>query len=328
MQMGQIIRKYRKTRRMTQEEMARRLGVTAPAVNKWENDKALPDVSMLAPIARLLQVSLDELLGYQKDLTKEEIVGYVQELERELKTLPYEEAFARAGKIMETYPDCLWLIWQFAVLLDAHRVIKGAAGTYETYIVSCYHRVLESEDEKLRTCAADSLFNYYLGKQEYEKAEACLKYYSDQNPEKRRKQGMIHSKTGRTEEAYKTYEELLFFGYQMLNTVFQSEYLLAMEEGNLEKACYLTEKQSGLARLFEMGEYHETACRLDLEASQKDGEAVREISEKLMSSLDSVTAFCKSPLYEHMTFKEVRPEFLEDLRKNLRESLDGIDDGQ
>lgn len=37
MQIGQIIRKYRKRSDMTQEEMAERLGVSAPAVNKWEN---------------------------------------------------------------------------------------------------------------------------------------------------------------------------------------------------------------------------------------------------------------------------------------------------
>ena len=37
MQIGEVIRKYRKERNLTQEEMARYLGVTAPAVNKWEN---------------------------------------------------------------------------------------------------------------------------------------------------------------------------------------------------------------------------------------------------------------------------------------------------
>lgn len=36
MQIGEVIRKYRKEKGLTQEEMARQLGVTAPAVNKWE----------------------------------------------------------------------------------------------------------------------------------------------------------------------------------------------------------------------------------------------------------------------------------------------------
>ncbi|WP_148511407.1 helix-turn-helix domain-containing protein, partial [Hungatella hathewayi] len=59
MQPGEVIRKYRKNKDMTQEEMAKRLGVTAPAVNKWENGNALPDITLLAPIARLLGITTD-----------------------------------------------------------------------------------------------------------------------------------------------------------------------------------------------------------------------------------------------------------------------------
>lgn len=43
MSLGQVIRKYRKIRNLTQEEMAGRLGVTAPAVNKWENENSLAE---------------------------------------------------------------------------------------------------------------------------------------------------------------------------------------------------------------------------------------------------------------------------------------------
>ena len=68
MQIGQVIRKYRKSKDMTQEEMANRLGVTAPAVNKWENGNSMPDITLLSPIARLLGISLDTLLTFQGDL--------------------------------------------------------------------------------------------------------------------------------------------------------------------------------------------------------------------------------------------------------------------
>lgn len=54
MNIGVVIKKYRKEAGMTQEEMANRLGVTTPAVNKWENSNSKPDIELLAPIARLL----------------------------------------------------------------------------------------------------------------------------------------------------------------------------------------------------------------------------------------------------------------------------------
>ena len=66
MQIGQIIREYRKKNELTQEEMANRLGVTAPAVNKWENGNSMPDITLLAQIARLLGISLDTLLSFQE----------------------------------------------------------------------------------------------------------------------------------------------------------------------------------------------------------------------------------------------------------------------
>ena len=56
MSLGKVIRKYRKIKNLTQEEMAGRLGVTAPAVNKWENENSYPDITLLGPIARLLGI--------------------------------------------------------------------------------------------------------------------------------------------------------------------------------------------------------------------------------------------------------------------------------
>ena len=46
---GSFIKQLRKEKDMTQEEMARRLGVTAPAVNKWESGASAPDIALLAP---------------------------------------------------------------------------------------------------------------------------------------------------------------------------------------------------------------------------------------------------------------------------------------
>lgn len=57
--------------------MAHRLGVTTPAVNKWENENSYPDISLLTPIARLLGISLDTLLSYQENLTEYEIKSLI-----------------------------------------------------------------------------------------------------------------------------------------------------------------------------------------------------------------------------------------------------------
>lgn len=320
MQIGDVIRKYRKERHLTQEEMARRLGVTAPAVNKWERGNSYPDVLLLAPIARLLGISLDTLLSFREELTEEEITAMVREADTRLKQEPYEEVFQWAKEQMETYPNSLQLIWQLAVLLDAHCLIKGMTADAQKYnddILTCYERVLESDEEELRTRAADSLFGYYLRREEYEKAEEYLSYYSEQNPQRKQKLALIYSRTGRVEEACKAYEELLFSNYQMSSLALHGIYLLALEEQNLDKAHRMAKKQRELAKVFEMGAYHEVSCGLELATIHQDGDAVLEIMEEMLRSVDSVTSFTESELYEHMSFQKKDSTFSEELRENL-----------
>ena len=321
MQIGQVIRKYRKEKNMTQEEMANRLGVTTPAVNKWENGNSYPDITMLAPIARLLGISLDILLSFQEELSDEEIRDIVLELDERFKKNSYEETFQWTKNMIETYPNCKMLIWQAAVILDAQRMVKDVANSekYDAYILACYKRVLDSEDETLRTYAADSLFGYYFRKEQYDAAEGYLKYFSEQNPERKRKQAEIYSRTDRTDEAYKAYEELLFSEYGMLSLIFNGIYVLAMQEQDLKKAHMIMDKQEALAKLFEMGKYHEVSCRLELATIQKDVDLVLETMQEMLESIGEVTKSGNSELYKHMRFKESRGEFIEEIKKNLIE---------
>lgn len=274
---------------------------------------------LLAPIARLLDITLDTLLSFHEELTTKEINSIVYEASTKLKYETYEEAFQLAKGKIEQYPNCEQLIWQLAVIFDAWRLTKEIPDSkkYDCYILDYYVRALASEDEWIRTSAADSLFAFYSRMEQYETAEEYLAYYSQQNPEKKRKQAVIYSKTNRLNEAYKAYEELLFSGYQMINMVLNSLYILVVQEEEIDKAHMLVEKQKKLATLFDMGEYYEASCELDLVTFEKDVDATIEIMERMIASLDYLGEFRNSSLYEHMVFKEISGDFLKELKKNL-----------
>lgn len=193
MQIGETIRKYRKERNMTQEEMAKRLGVTPPAVNKWENGNSYPDIMLLAPIARLLDISVDTLLSFRGELTDEEIRQIMSEADEKFKNHSYEEAFAFIRKMLEKYPNSEQLAWQLALMLDAHRIFGEVKDPeqYDLFITECYTRALESKNEDIRYKAAESLYNLWLRKEQYEEAEKCLEYMSRQNPERKRMQALV-----------------------------------------------------------------------------------------------------------------------------------------
>ena len=68
MTIGKRIALLRKEKGLTQEELATHMGVSPQAVSKWENDQTCPDISALPKLARLLGVSVDELLEGKAEL--------------------------------------------------------------------------------------------------------------------------------------------------------------------------------------------------------------------------------------------------------------------
>ena len=64
--LGAFVCELRKEKQMTQKEMAEKLGITDKAISKWERGLSYPDISMLEPIAELLDVSVMELLQGQR----------------------------------------------------------------------------------------------------------------------------------------------------------------------------------------------------------------------------------------------------------------------
>lgn len=67
---SETICQYRQIRKMTQEEFASRIGVTAQAVSKWERGNGLPDVSLLSEICKVLNVSADSLIGVENKIVE------------------------------------------------------------------------------------------------------------------------------------------------------------------------------------------------------------------------------------------------------------------
>lgn len=320
MQVGELIKKYRKDKNLTQEEVAKRLGVTAPAVNKWEKGNSLPDITLLSPLARLLDISTDTLLSHENGLSDVEANRLVEEANERLKTEPYDDVFEWMKRCLTEYPNSHFLALWMARIFDSQRQMLGIPNgeKYDAAILDCYERVLESNNEGLKSAAAEALYYFYMNKKLYEKAEQYLDYFSKENPERKRKQAIICSQTGRVDEAHKMLEELLYAGYQSLSMTFHDIYHLALKENNLGQAHMLVEKMQALSQLFEFGEYHEISPALELATLEQNEEQTINIMERMLVNLESLYAFTKSSLYSHMHFKETdKASYLSEVRKDL-----------
>lgn len=98
MKINQIIREKRKALSFTQEQIADFLGVSAPAVNKWEKGSTYPDIILLPALARLLKIDLNTLLSFHDDLTEIEIENFVHEVDQPSKNVSKYAGNCIAGK--------------------------------------------------------------------------------------------------------------------------------------------------------------------------------------------------------------------------------------
>lgn len=67
MTIGKRIGLLRRQKGLTQEELASHMGVSPQAVSKWENDQTCPDITSLPKLAKLLGVTVDELLSGKEE---------------------------------------------------------------------------------------------------------------------------------------------------------------------------------------------------------------------------------------------------------------------
>lgn len=68
---GEVISSLRKEKGMTQNDLAEKMNVTDKAVSKWERNLSCPDVNSIPKLAKVLDVSVDELLNAQKQNKQE-----------------------------------------------------------------------------------------------------------------------------------------------------------------------------------------------------------------------------------------------------------------
>ncbi len=79
MNIAMNIQRLRKEQKLTQEQLAEKLGVSAQAVSKWENGITYPDITLIPELAELFEVSIEEIFGTEK---QPPAVTYVEEAER------------------------------------------------------------------------------------------------------------------------------------------------------------------------------------------------------------------------------------------------------
>lgn len=114
------IMRLRHEKQITQEQLADFLGVTKASVSKWENQQSMPDILLLPRLAAFFGVSIDGLMGYEPQLSREQIQKLYQELARLFAEAPFAQAMEKTRELARSYYSCYPFLQQICVLLLNH----------------------------------------------------------------------------------------------------------------------------------------------------------------------------------------------------------------
>lgn len=112
--LSENIRQFRKTRRMTQEQLAEAMGVSVSAVYKWESNQSTPEIGLILEMADLFHTSTDVLLGYEWRMGGSASV--LEKIVMLTKAKEYDEAIPEAEKALKNYPNNFDIVYQSAQL--------------------------------------------------------------------------------------------------------------------------------------------------------------------------------------------------------------------
>ena len=110
MKLSENIKKLRREREITQEDLAEMLGISAQAVSHWECGRTMPDVTQLPVLANVFEVTTDELLGV--DVASK--AKRIEEIRKQAQSVNRQEALGIFRQGVEEYPDSHQLLCDYA----------------------------------------------------------------------------------------------------------------------------------------------------------------------------------------------------------------------
>ena len=132
MNIGLNIYTLRKEKRITQAQLAEKLGVSEQAISKWENGQCAPDVSLFPVMAEFFGVSIDRLFGYHRNSYADEVKAIIKAADDSMDTYKEIEIVSEG---LKRYPN------------------SPKLKTYLAFSLSMVNRI--SEDEKERKEAVE-----------------------------------------------------------------------------------------------------------------------------------------------------------------------------
>ncbi len=310
MSLPKIIQQKRKTLGLTQEQIASYLNVSTAAVSKWENGLTNPDISLLSSLARILKTDVNTLLCFTEDMGAEEISHFCEHISTLAREQSYAESFQKAVEKIHEYPHNEALLHSLALVLDSLLVFadlpEEEKRPYEEKITAWYRRLLESEDEKIRSSAEYLTANRLIRTGRYDEAQAILDHMPDKETilesvaDKGLLQVRLYEAQGQNEKAAEDLQRMLLTALNKAQLLLYKLMDAETAAGNLQAAELIADKAAQMVPLFDLWPYNAYVAPLQISVKKQDADETIRLLKLLLEASQTVWDMASSPLFNRI----------------------------
>ena len=307
MNINQIIKEKRKSLSLTQEQLANQLGVSTPAVSKWESGASYPDITILPNLAKILKTDINTLLSFQSDLSDEEINNRIKDLSSFALNHTIDEIFEKAMDIISEYPNCYKLILNVALSLDGFAIFKVGNSDLDKLeklslkVEELYRKIMDSTDVNIKSLARQQLIFREVNRKNFDKAEELLETIPDKlMVDKSELKTRVEFTKGNLNEAKKAAQEKLYALTSDVNSQLLLLLDIELDQGNIETAKYITDVSCNLCKTLDIWEYTANLGKFQFYIKTKNADAFVETLSALIETYGDIFKQNDSPLYSEI----------------------------
>ncbi len=168
---GEKLKKLRRNKDLTQEEVAVHLGISFQAISKWERGDGYPDITMLPSLANYFGVSVDELIGMDEISSAKKLDEINQKWQKNRTLGKHEENVKLMRNALKFYPNNALLLIQLSASLERLDGSEAEKREYLKESIMIHEQILRyCDDSEVRGAALCNISDAYYRYGDYEKA--------------------------------------------------------------------------------------------------------------------------------------------------------------
>lgn len=287
---GDVIYKLRKEKGITQDKLAKAVGVSVAAVSKLESKSSYPDITMLPSIARFFNTTIDKLLSYEIEISNDKVMEIAQECATLFETDTVQNAINKCESYLKQHPNNLFLKFRMGSLY----MMSMASATSEDEAINILKKAIElleisssSEELEISETSKFILSSLYMMDNQFDKAEEVLLSLPKVNTDRDDMLIGLYINQDKLDKAKETLRTLTYKRVSNITTYLDNYVVIANKEKDNSKAKTILDIKDNIIKEFGLEEiYTNSSCimRLGIYTKEKDIEKTIEYIEKLLES--------------------------------------------